>query len=324
MADEVDFVKLAIASRLVCAVFALGLSCAGAHAQDSQDAPPGSIRGEDSVGDSGELTVRVDRLEGQLRRATGQIEELQNANRKLDEQLKRFREDVEFRLNNKSGSIPPQGETVGALPAGPVTHDEPLAPRSKKSDVFDPSANPGAVGAPKPLGSTSASSPLDLGSRPPAADPDVIAALPSREKKPDEPAFVSSGVPFADSREQFKSAVAAFQAGQYADSEAQFKAYLAANPGSTKAPDAIFYIGETYLQRSRPREAAEQYLKISTDYGKSSRAPEGMMRLGQALAMLGNSEQACATFAVVGKRYPTAPSSVKRTVDREMQTHHCQ
>src|ERR1700712_5625595 len=102
MTDEVDFVKLTIASRLVCAVFALGLSCAGAQSQDSQDTPPGSIRGEDSVGDSGELTVRVDRLEGQLRRATGQIEELQNANRKLDEQLKRFREDVEFRLSNKS------------------------------------------------------------------------------------------------------------------------------------------------------------------------------------------------------------------------------
>ena len=77
------------------------------------------------------------------------------------------------------------------------------------------------------------------------------------------------------------------------------------------------------MQRSRPREAAEQYLKLSTDYSKSSRAPEGMMRLGQSLAMLGNAEQACATFAEVGKRYPSASAQVKKTVEREMQTHHC-
>ena len=100
------------------------------------------------------------------------------------------------------------------------------------------------------------------------------------------------------------------------------KAFLAANAAHRLAPDAIFYLGETYLQRSRPREAAEQYLKLSTDYPKSTRAPDGMMRLGQSLALLGNTEQACATFAEVGKRYPTA-SAPKKTVEREMQTHHC-
>ena len=36
----------------------------------------------------------------------------------------------------------------------------------------------------------------------------------------------------------------------------------------------------TYFQRSRPREAAEQYLKVTTDYAKSQRAPESMVRLG--------------------------------------------
>ena len=85
----------------------------------------------------------------------------------------------------------------------------------------------------------------------------------------------------------------------------------------------MFYIGETYMQRSRPREAAEQYLKVSTEYPKSSRAPESMVRLGLALAKLGNTEQACATFAEVGRRYPTAPAAVKRSADRESQAHRC-
>jgi len=101
------------------------------------------------------------------------------------------------------------------------------------------------------------------------------------------------------------------------------KAFLAANAANRLAPDAIFYLGETYFQRSRPREAAEQYLKLSTDFSKSARAPEGMLRLGQTLAALGSSEQACATFAEVSKRYPTASSSVKKLAEREMQKSHC-
>ena len=124
-------------------------------------------------------------------------------------------------------------------------------------------------------------------------------------------------------REQFNAALAAFQAGQYPEAEAGFKAFLAANPAHRLTPDAIFYIGETYLQRSRPREAAEQFLKVTTDYSKSSRAPESMVRLGQTLAELGNSDQACATLGEFGKRYPSASASVKKLAEHESAKDHC-
>ncbi len=124
-------------------------------------------------------------------------------------------------------------------------------------------------------------------------------------------------------REQFNAALQAFQAGQYEQAEQGFKTFLASNASHRLTPDAIFYIGETYFQRSRPREAAEQYLKVTTDYSKSSRAPESMVRLGQTLAALGNSEQACATFAEFGRRYPTASPSIKRLASREMAKAHC-
>jgi TolA-binding protein len=48
-----------------------------------------------------------------------------------------------------------------------------------------------------------------------------------------------------------------------------------------------------------------------------------MLRLGQSLAMLGNNEQACATFSEVGRRFPTAANAVKKGVEREMQKDHC-
>jgi tol-pal system protein YbgF len=290
------------------------------------DLPPALVPGEPGDMEGGEaatLVLRIDRLEAALRRANGQIEELQNDNHRLEDRLQRFQQDVEFRLGGGApGAAPPPPAVAAAEP-----------PKPRKGDAFDPEADPSALGAPRPLGSTPpspplgtplairppppASAPLELGAHPPSPGPVKAADA--------EPTVINSGLGFTDGpREQFNGAVASYKAGQYADAEAQLKAFLAANPTHARAPDAIFYLGETYLQRSRPREAAEQYLKLSTDFGKSAKAPEGMMRLGQSLAMLGDNEQACATFTEVGKRYPTASGFVKKSVEREMQSHHCQ
>jgi tol-pal system protein YbgF len=298
----------------------------GALAQDYNQPPSDMPDAGDAQSAQGSLALRIDRLEAALRRATGAIEDLQNDNRKLADELRRFKEDVEFRLSGKTGSAAPapqpQPTAIAAAPAPAQARPQ------RKGDAFDPDADPNAPGAPQQMGTTAPSAPLMLSSH--APDDSAMRPLPTpapqeRQAKADDsaPTFVPSGVPFSDSREQYKSAIAAYKAGQYADAEALFKAYIDANKGASNVADAVFYIGETYMQRSRPREAAEQYLRVSTEYPKSSRAPESMVRLGLALAKLGNNEQACATFAEVGKRYPSAPSAVKRSADREIQAHRC-
>ena len=124
-------------------------------------------------------------------------------------------------------------------------------------------------------------------------------------------------------REQFNATLQAFQAGQYPEAETGFKTFLTANPAHRLTPDAIFYMGETCLQRSHPRGAVKRCLKVTTDYSKSPRAAESLVQLGQTLAALGNSEQACATLTEFGKRYPTASASVKKLAEHESAKDHC-
>ena len=301
--------------------------------------PPGDVP-MDQGEEAGALVVRIDRLENQLRTANGAIEELQNHQHRLEEQLKHFQEDVEFRLNGGKG-VPPVPETpaaprpakrsdaadpnVAPLADGPT----PIRPM-KRSDAFDPAADPNAVGAPRPLGSTPASAPLANTPAAPSAPLELSRNNPNSTlpvgplASAEEPAVIPGiGGPPDDPREMYNAALEAYRGGQYDQAEQKLRAFLAKNGGNKLAPDAIFYLGESYLQRSRPREAAEQYLKLSTDYSKSPRAPEGMLRLGQSLAALGNNDQACATFGEVGRRYPTAASGVKKNIEREMQKDHC-
>jgi tol-pal system protein YbgF len=285
----------------------------------------------DSI-DAGALDVRVDRLEDELRQANGRIEELENQQRRLEDQLKRFQQDVEFRLGGAGPAVAAAPPVAAAGVSSPVN-------AARKGDAFDPASNPDAIGAPRPLGTTPPSAPLakpltptgaplDLSGRPsaPPAPAAAPASLPSGPLPagPAPAVIAGVGVDFTDApRDQYNAAIEAYRNGQYAQAEEQLKAFLAANGSHRLAPDAIFYLGETYFQRSRPREAAEQYLKLSTDFSKSARAPEGMLRLGQSLAALGSNEQACATFAEVGKRYPTAAPAVKKSAEREMQKAHC-
>jgi tol-pal system protein YbgF len=289
--------------------------------------PPAAIPGVDDANDAGALDVRIDRLEDALRQANGRIEELENQQRRLVDQLKRFQQDVEFRLGG-AGATPPAAAVV---PPAPPPDASPVPKIARKSDAFDPTADPGAIGSPRPLGTTPPSAPL---ANPPlpAGPPLDLSGRPNPPPTPTGPLVADTGptvipgvgVGFTDGpRDQYNAAIEAYRNGQYAQAEEQLKAFLAANGGNRLAPDAIFYLGETYFQRSRPREAAEQYLKLSTDFAKSARAPEGMLRLGQALAALGSSDQACATFAEVGKRYPTASPAVKKSAEREMLKGHC-
>lgn len=197
---------------------------------------------------------------------------------------------------------------------------------AKRGDAFDPSLSPAAPGAPQPLGSSrSASQPLNLtgsatvttpASAPPPqpASPAVIAAVP--------PA-VAASPDGTSARDAYTGALNAFHLGQYDLAESGFKSVIAGNPNERLAPDAYFFLGETYFQRSQMREAAENYLKVTTDYAKSLHAPEAMLRLGITLAALGAHQQACATLGDLPTKFPSAPPGVKQAAVREHQHQKC-
>jgi tol-pal system protein YbgF len=319
-------VKSSFRLRLMAAFVACFALAAPAEAQfnpfNRGPAPPADVPGG-AEGDAAQLVLRVNQLEEELRQANGRIEELENAEHRLEAELQKFRQDVEFRFGDRSGSPPRDADIVEAPEAPPSPGEPAAAPRPKKSDAFDPDADPNAPGAPRPLGTTPPSAPLAREAQA-AGQPLELGKAPPPAPPASGPMIVGSGVAMLDQpREQFNAALQAFQAGQYPEAEAGFKAFLAANPSHRLSADAVFYIGETYLQRSRPREAAEQYLKVTTDYSKSGRAPESMVRLGQTLAALGNNDQACATLTEFGKRYPAASASVKKLAEHESAKDHC-
>jgi tol-pal system protein YbgF len=342
-------------------------------------APPADVGGDEGYGqappDSSSQLVRIDRLESQMRQLNGEIEQLQFENHKLEDQLKKFQEDVDFRFQDSGrGGAPtpsvakPQkrGDAIDSL-AAPDDQSAAAAPTSaparpaKRADAFDPASDPNAPGAPHPLGSPASAAPpplkddrssageevpgpdtpLDLsgakwraaqgaqanpqgspsqgGSSTALATPgnSAVAALTTPN------AASAGGAQINPVKEEFDVAYGYYRQKEYETAEKSFAAFIQKNPKNKLTADATYYLGESFYQRNRPREAAEQYLKISTQYANSQRAPDAMLRLGQSLNALGAKEQACATFAEISRKYPNAAANVKAEADREAKRVQC-
>ncbi|HET6378759.1 MAG TPA: tol-pal system protein YbgF, partial [Methylocella sp.] len=175
-----------------------------------------------------------------------------------------------------------------------------------------PSESPAAAAEPSDPGA-----PLDIfngRSRAAAGGPLADTSPPS--------ATVIAG-PAGSPRQEFDIALAYLKQRAYENAEKGFAGFLAKNPQDKLASDAIYYLGESFYLRGRQREAAEQYLKVSTKYANSPRAPQALLRLGQSLNALGARDQACATFGEIARKYPNAPAMVKTSADREAKRAQC-
>ena len=271
------------------------------------------------VGDAAGLSMRLDRLENQLRQMTGQIEQLQYRNQQLEAQVKRFQEEVDYRL--PGGAAAPAVRPPAGAPA-------PAGQPAKRSDAFDPNAQPAAPGAPRPLGTDPAATatapgrapgaPMDLGSLAGATSGDYAGP-----GAPPAGTQVATLPPTNSARDLYDLSYGYMLRQDYDQAVESFRLFVQQYPGDRALPDAYYWMGESDYLRQRYKEAATSYLKVSTDFPNAVKAPEALVRLGQSLAALGEKDAACATFNAVGNKYPRAPANVRQSVEREQKRVRC-
>jgi tol-pal system protein YbgF len=311
-----------------------------------------ALAGPAAAQDAADAIVRLNRLESQFRQMSGQVEQLQYENRQLREQLRKFQEDVEFRFQESGGrgaSRPSSAPPAAAPPRPAQPQAQPQPQPQRRSDLFDPSQNPDAPGAPRPLGSTPPSAPLaaapDAMPMPSGAmsgignlieeDEETLDAAPTDLNPPGRVAGMAQPAPaprpgpsvaatsVGDPRADFEAAYGYLGQKQYDQAEMGFRRFLQSNPRDKLVPEATYWLGESYLQRSRYREAAEQFLNLSAEHPNAARAPDALLKLGMALNGLGARDRACAVFAELDRKYPQAPAPVRQGSEREQKRNKC-
>ena len=218
--------------------------------------------------------------------------------------------------------VPAAAPRITGLPAGPLE----VAAEADPNVPPDLTSRPPAASQRLTGVDPTATASLQAQAQPqPGAAPRVIAAPPGAPGAPaaTAPAQQLAALPQATPADDYDVATAALKDGQFDLAEQRFRSYLDQHPRDRLTPEATFYLGESFFRRARPREAAEQYLKVTVDFPRAARAPEALVKLGLSLEKLGAVEQACAAFGEVGRKYPAASSAVRASAARESKRVQC-
>ena len=180
----------------IAALAAVSLLLAGAATAKAQGSSPGFLnnlfsRGEPpsqqhpadqprveqprlAQADPGDLSVRIDRIEGALRQLTGTIEQLQYQNQQIADAAQAHA--GRHRISLPAARL--QGRTAAGRSAARdgaatrrSTRRRPPRP-GNRGDVFDPAQNPNAPGAPRVLGNEAVAAPQqNVDNAPPVGAP---------------------------------------------------------------------------------------------------------------------------------------------------------
>jgi tol-pal system protein YbgF len=107
----------------------------------------------------------------------------------------------------------------------------------------------------------------------------------------------------------YDAGMAALRGGNYDKAVATFREVVTNYPTSDLAPNAQFWIGESYYTKGDLESAITAYRKVLADWPASRKAPDAMVKLGFSLSDLKRTGEARTTLEEVVRKYPGTPAA---------------
>ncbi|MXW90938.1 MAG: tol-pal system protein YbgF [Rhodospirillaceae bacterium] len=133
----------------------------------------------------------------------------------------------------------------------------------------------------------------------------------------------SSVLPPGTEKEQYRFAIGQLRQARYDEAAAAFREFLESHPDGRFAGNAYYWLGETHYAQQQYRLAAIRFADGFKKFPKHPKAPDNLLKLGMSMAHLKKNKEACASWAELKRRYPSAPGYVKRKAARERKRLGC-
>lgn len=140
---------------------------------------------------------------------------------------------------------------------------------------------------------------------------ELRSRLETRSAQPDPNAAPvgPSGNPAGPGPDQmYDASLQQYRRGSNATARLGFREFLRVYPTHERAPDALYYIGESFEQAT-PDSAAAVYDQLVKGYPNSSRAPSALYKLGRLAEGRGDRTAARNFYSRVISAYPRSPEA---------------
>jgi tol-pal system protein YbgF len=135
--------------------------------------------------------------------------------------------------------------------------------------------------------------------------------LEQRSSQPDPNAVPvgPSGSPAGPGPDQmYDASLQQYRRGSTATARLGFREFLRVYPTNERAPDALYYVGESFEQ-STPDSATAVYDQLVKAYPNSTRAPSALYKLGRLAEQRGDRNAARNYYSRVIAGYPRSPEA---------------
>ena len=122
----------------------------------------------------------------------------------------------------------------------------------------------------------------------------------------------------SDERTTYNVAFDALKAGKYDESARLFQGFLEQYPSGVYAPNALYWLGESYYATRNFQLAEAQFRDLVGRYPTHDKAAGGLLKLGLSQFGQGDAAKAEQTLAQVVTRFPG--SDAARTAQDRLQS----
>jgi tol-pal system protein YbgF len=207
----------------------------------------------------------------------------------------------------------PQVLLPQAAPAAPVPQPMPvLHPpvvtlgESAQARQVVPMTPPGVVEGPRHAkGRQAGHTPQPLAQAAPAPAPAVAPSAPAPAAPP---AAAPAPALAADVQEQmlYTEALRAVSANRNDEGRKKFNDFLAKYPSSSKTPEALYWIGESYMGDKSYNQAILSFKEVTNRFPKDSKAAESLYRIADAYERLGDKANASFNLKMLVDEHPSS------------------
>ena len=114
-----------------------------------------------------------------------------------------------------------------------------------------------------------------------------------------------------DERSSYEAAFDTLKSGRYADSARQFQDFLQRYPSGAYAPNALYWLGESFYATQNYALAQQQFQALLDRYPTHDKAPGALLKVGLSQVGLQQADAAEATLQQVVQRYPGTDAAAR-------------
>ncbi|MBX3333016.1 MAG: tol-pal system protein YbgF [Nitrospira sp.] len=224
------------------------------------------------------LTAKID--------AAAQAEDLNRSVASLTKALETIGKKITARLDEQDSRIDALAKTVEHVSNKPAVLQQGAksAQQSTASGDFTPEGG-------------------GLSASPPESETTTARAtiVPPQESPKFEPLQSSSDSP---DRARYDRLLTMFRDGDLEGARQGFAGFLSEYPNSSLAPNARFWLGESYYGKKDFQKAIDAYDKVEIDYPSSEKVPAALLKKGYAYLAMKDLKRAHSAFRQVMTLYP--------------------